>query len=206
MNTFWKAFVGLLLIGVVVSLVTLFNDSEPVGSENLVGLGLPDFAAPLASGTLEGDSNIYTPAQAKAAKSVAACDVELFGAFVSCRDLKDKAVLLFWNSTKDECVDQVTTLDRFARANPAIDTVAISIDQKESVVREFVAGKQWKLPIAIDRDGAVAGLYAVAGCPSTFFVDRGAITGVKLGVLSAGQLAAGVKVTSESSGETGSSR
>ena len=60
MTTFWKVVIALLAIGVVVSLVTLFTGSRPVGSENLIGTPLPDFAAPLASGTQNADANIYT--------------------------------------------------------------------------------------------------------------------------------------------------
>jgi hypothetical protein len=194
MNTFWKVFIGLLAIAAVVSLVTLYHGSGPVGSENLIGQALPEFAAPLASGTQAGDANIYTAAQAKGVKSTAACDVELPEVFNSCRDLKGDAILMFWNSTKGECVGDVSTLDAFASAHPKVNAAAVAFDQKEAEVRKFVGGKPWKLPIPIDRDGAVAGMYAVAGCPSTFFAHDGTITEVKLGVLSAEQLARGLTV------------
>lgn len=202
MNTFWKAFIGLLAIAVIVSLATLFNNSRPIGSENLVAKPLPGFAAPLAAGSQNGDSNIYTPAQAKAARSVAACDVELPGVFNSCRDLTGSSIVLFWNTTKSECVRQVSALDDFLAANPKADGVAVAFDQKESEVRQFVSGRGWKLPVAIDRDGAVAGLYAVAGCPSTFFVKDGTVSAVELGVLTQRQLAAGLK---KRAGATGAS-
>lgn len=195
MNTFWRAFIGLLAIGVVISLVALMDNSRPIGSENLVGKPLPDFAAPLASGTQEGDANIYTPAQAKAAKSVAACDVDLPDVFVSCRDLKGEAVLTFWNTTKPECVKQVDVLDGFAGKNRDVETAAVAFDQGESTVRAFTKGRDWSIPLPIDRDGAAAGLYAVAGCPSTFFIRDGAITGVKLGTLSASEIASRLGAT-----------
>lgn len=193
MNAFWKVFIALLAIGIFVSLWTLFNGSRPVGSENLVGKPLPDFAAPLASGTQNADANVYTPAQAKALKSTAACDVNIPGAFNSCRDLKGDAVLTFWNTTKSECVRDVATLNDFAESHPDTNVVAVAFDQKESEVRKFMKTKDWKLPVAIDRDGAVAALYSVAGCPSTYFVHDGEITGVKLGVLSAAQLTQGLE-------------
>lgn len=193
MNTFWKVFLGLLTIAVIVSLVTLFNGARPVGSENLVGLALPDFAAPLASGTQNADANVYTPAQAQAAKSTAACDVDIPGAFNSCDDLKGESIVIFWNTTKSECAGQVAQLNQFVQKNPNVSAVAVAFDQSESSVREFVKSKAWKIPVAIDRDGAVAGLYAVAGCPSTFFAENGEITGVKLGKLTDAQLEAGIK-------------
>lgn len=202
MNTFWKVFLGLLAIGVVVSLVTLFNGSRPVGSENLVGLALPDFAAPLASGTLTGDSNVYTPAQAKAAKATAACDVELAGAFNSCDDLKGESIVAFWNTTKDECVQQIALIDDYVAAHAEVSAVAVAFDQSAESVRKFMAGKDWKIPVAIDSDGAVAALYAVAGCPSIFFAEDGTISGVKLGTQTEAQIEAGLKKSAPVTGST----
>jgi hypothetical protein len=193
MNTFWRVLIALLAIGAVVSLVTLLGGERPIGSENLIGHALPDFAAPLASGKLEGDANIYTRPQARAADSTAACDVELPGAFVSCRDLGDPAVLMFWNSTRSECVAQLGTLERFSAVNRDVSTAAVAFDRAESEVREFLSGHKTRLPVPIDRDGAVAGLYAVAVCPTTFFVRGGEIVGVKLGRLSEEQLRQGLK-------------
>lgn len=192
MTTFWKVVIALLAIGIVVSMVTLFAGSRPVGSENLVGTPLPDFAAPLASGDSSADANIYTEAQAKVADSTAACDVDVPGAFNSCRDLTGSATVMFWNSTKAECVSEVEELDAFARSNPDVNVVAVAFEQSVEDVRKFMATKDWRLPVAIDSDGAVAGLYAVAGCPSTFFVRDGQVTGVKLGALSSAQLKAGL--------------
>ncbi|MFT4048737.1 MAG: hypothetical protein QM648_02760 [Solirubrobacterales bacterium] len=202
MKTFWRVFLGLLVIGIIVSLVTLFHGNRPVGSENLVGHALPDFAAPLASGTQNADSNIYTPAQAKAVHSTAACDVDLPGVFNSCRDLKGHAVLVFWNSTKSECVGQVDTLDAFSKANPDVSVAALAFDQSEGKVRSVASERGWKLPVPIDRDGAVAGLYAVAGCPTVYFSDRGTITGVKLGVLTQQQLEQGLEKRAGATGVT----
>lgn len=193
MNAFWKVFVALLAIGVVVSLWTLFNGSRPVGSENLIGKPLPDFAAPLASGTQNADANVYTPDQAKAAQSTAACDVEIPGAFNSCRDLRGDAILTFWNTTKSECARDVAALNEFAAAHPDVNVAALAFDQNEQQVRKFMTTKVWKFPVPIDRDGAVAALYSVAGCPSTYFIHDGEITGVKLGVLSAAQLTQGLE-------------
>lgn len=200
MNTFWKVFLGLLAVGIVFSLVTLFNGSRPVGSENLVGLPLPPFAAPLASGTLEGDANVYTAAQAKAVKSTAACDVHIQGAFNSCESLKGESIVMFWNTTKGECAQDVAILDAYVGNRRDVSAVALAFDQSEEQVRKFVANRGWQMPVAIDRDGAVAALYAVAGCPTTFFAEDGVVTGVKLGTLSDAQLEVGVR---ESAGATG---
>src|SRR5689334_20735400 len=121
MGTFWKVFIAVLAIAIFVSLMTLFHGSKPVGSENLIGRPLPDFAAPLANSDLDGDSNIFTPQTAKAAHSTAACDVKLAGSVTSCKALSGDAVLLFWNSTKSECVKQVSTLNAWAMKHPKVN-------------------------------------------------------------------------------------
>lgn len=194
MNGILKAALALLLIGALVSLFTLFRGDRPIGSENLIGKPLPGFAAPLATGSLEGDSNVYTAAQAKQVDATPACDVELDGSFNSCESLmKGDAVITFWNPTKDNCIADIDTLDRFAAANKDVHVAAVSFDKPKSDVAPVAAKQGWRIPVAVDRDGAVAGLYAVAGCPTTFFARDGKITGVELGVLSADQLAEGLK-------------
>lgn len=190
---FWKALIGLLAIGAVVSFVMLTDDSRPIGSENLIGRPLPGFAAPLASGVQDADSNIYSPAEARAAHSVAACDVHLPGVFNSCRDLTGSAILTFWNTTKGQCAAQVAQLDRLAARSKTLNVAAVAFDQSAAEVREYLSSRKWTLPVPIDRDGAVAGLYAVAGCPSTFFIRGGTVTGVKLGRLTDQQLLQGLR-------------
>lgn len=188
MNLWLKAALGALVVAIAISLVSLYGGSRPVGAENLVGRELPQFAAPLAAGTLDGDANIYTAAQARAAGAEAPCAVKLPGAFNSCRDLKGGAIVSFFNITKPECVTQTSLLDNYLREHPQVDGVAVAFDQPESAVRAVVRREHWKLPVAIDRDGAVSALYAVAGCPTTFFVRDGVVGGVWLGKLSAEQL------------------
>lgn len=193
MTTLWRALIGLIAIGAVLSLVTLFNGSRPVGAENLVGRPLPGFAAPLAEGSVDGDANIYTAEQAKVARSVAACDVRLKGVFNSCRDLEGDAILTFWNTTRGECARQVAVVDGVVRSEKNVTAAAVAFDQESSVVRDFVAGRNWKIAVPIDRDGAVAALYAVAGCPTTFFIHDGTVEAVELGTLSPAELERGLR-------------
>jgi hypothetical protein len=47
----------------------------------------------------------------------------------------------------------------------------------------------WRQPVAIDRDGAVANLYGVGGCPTTIFARAGGrVATTKLGNLTEDQL------------------
>lgn len=205
MNGLLKAALGLLVVASVIALITLFSGNRPVGSENLVGRPAPAFAAPLASGSASGDSNVYTEAQARAADSVAACDVRMPGVFNSCRDLKGTAILSFWNTTKPECVAQVDRLDGWAEEHENVAVAAVAFDQSEAEVRKKVKQEGWSLAVPIDRDGATAGFWAVAGCPTTFLIRNGEVKSVKLGELSEdalSQLTAGVSSTVTSGGST----
>ncbi|MGB0873310.1 MAG: peroxiredoxin family protein [Solirubrobacterales bacterium] len=188
MNAFWKGVTALLVIAVVVSLVTLFGGSRPVGSENLIDRPLPAFAAPLALGELDGDANVFTEAQAEAEDATAACDVTLPDAFNSCKELDGRAIIVFWNATKPECIEQVNVLQDVVAQNPKLNVVAVAFNNSKPDVAEVVRRQGWTLPVAVDRDGAVASLYAVTGCPSVFWSEDQQTTTVKLGTQTAKQL------------------
>lgn len=173
---------GGLAIAAVVSLVMLFSGRGPVGSENLLGKSLPDFAAPLATSDLDGDSNIYTPEQAEVADVTAACDVKVEGSVTSCKALTGEALLVFFNSTREECVEQVQTLDAYAAENPRANVLAVAFEEEKQPVADLVEDRGWNIPVAVDRDGALASLYSVTGCPTLFAATNGEITAVKLGV------------------------
>lgn len=182
-----------LVGGVMFSLFTLLGGDRPIGSENLIGRPLPEFAAPLAGSGIDGDANIYTAAEAKTGNLKAACNVKLAGTINSCDDLRGAAVLLFWNTTKPECIEQVTRLQKRLAKDIGVDTISIAFDNTMAQATEAFNKNAWKQPVAVDPDGAVAGRYSVAGCPSTFFAQDGIITGVKLGLMTDQQLAAAVE-------------
>lgn len=188
MSTLWKGITAVLVIAVLVSLATLYGGSKPIGSENLIDRELPAFAAPLADGSLDGDANVYTAAQAKAEDATAACDVELKGSFNSCKELPGDAIIVFWNSTKPECVEQVDRLETAATKKPDLNVVAVAFENDKSEAAAAQQQNGWQIPVAVDRDGAVASLYAVTGCPSVFWAKNQQTTAVKLGLQTVEQL------------------
>jgi hypothetical protein len=61
--------------------------------------------------------------------------------------------------------------------------------KKRDQVRALVAERDWRQPVGIDRDGAVANLYRVGGCPTTIFARAGGqVATTKLGNLTEDQL------------------
>ena len=192
MRTAGKVVLAVLAIGVLVSLVTLSRGSRPVGSENLIGKPLPDFAAPLAGSGIDGDANVYTAAQAKAAKAKAACDVRIKGSINSCDGLRGAAVLVFWNSKKGECTTQLDNLQTALAKHRKLRVIAVASGDSMASATAAVNRQTWSFPVAVDPDGAVGTLYSAPGCPSVFFAQDGVIRGVKLGLQSAAQLGAAI--------------
>jgi hypothetical protein len=67
-------------------------------------------------------------------------------------------------------------------------------------VRELVRQRGWKLPVGYDRDGAVAALYRVGGCPTFAYVyPGGTLESAGAGELTANQLSARVERLLEAS-------
>jgi AhpC/TSA family len=179
---------GLLLAAVVV--VALLSKVGDDGGSGTLGLDerpprwpLPEFAVPLATEEdLEGDANVaqddcetsQVPCPADARRTPA-CQVELAGAIRVC-DLFDRpSVLSFWFSKGgDECVDQQDVLDRlYARYRGRVRFLSLNVRDDRDSVRELVRERGWRMPVGYDRDGAVARLYRVGGCPTFAYAFPG---------------------------------
>ncbi len=48
--------------------------------------------------------------------------------------------------------------------------LSLDIRDDRETVRELIRGSGWKMPVGYDRDGAVASLYRVGGCPTFAYV------------------------------------
>jgi hypothetical protein len=51
--------------------------------------------------------------------------------------------------------------------------LALDIRDDRETVRELIRRRGWAMPVGYDRDGAVAGLYRVGGCPTFAYVYPG---------------------------------
>ena len=170
------------IVGVLVVLALgyiTFNTlrTEGPGSEG-VGAGepLPRFAAPLAEGELEGDAQV-DPGKV--------CGVTGPDVLNSCRLARGgKPVALAFLATKrsKQCEEQVDVLDRVARRHPEVAFAAVGIRGEKADLAKVAA--RWQIPVAHDRDGAVANLFAVAICPTiTFARADGKVHDTSLGLV-----------------------
>lgn len=160
------------IVGVAVVLALgyiTFNTlrTEGPGSEG-VGQGepMPRFAAPLAVGALTGDAQVDPDK---------VCAVTGPDVVNSCQLARgDKPVVIAFLATRSkQCEEQIDVLDRVARRHRDVAFAAVAIrGEKADVARD---ARRWSLPVAHDRDGAVANLFAVAVCPTITFARRGGI-------------------------------
>lgn len=190
----WVAGIVMLMLIVVVLLTTAIPNRGVGVKGPTVGQPLPAFAAPLATSDFGDDSDANVFDTAKAAKSAGkqqpACALRARGILNSC-DLRKghPSVLTLIVTQGADCEPQIDRVERMRRAFPAVSFAAVMSGQKRSEAEKIVRRRGWKLPVGVDKDGAVTNLYGVGVCPTTIFSDaRGRVRRVDLGNLTEGQL------------------
>ncbi len=202
----YSILVGLIFVAIVA--VALIH-GVPGGGETL-GLdkqpsrwALPEFAVPAAAGRLEGDANVAQDNCAAASlpcpadsRRTAACQVRTPGSIRVC-DLFDRPLVIsFWFSKGGgDCVDQQDVVSQvYSRYRGHVNFLSLDIRDDRDTVRELIRGGDWKMPVGYDRDGAVASLYRVGGCPTFAYVyPGGTLESASIGNLDAGELGARIE-------------
>jgi hypothetical protein len=197
--------VGLLFAAIVV--IAVVNGRG--GGGGTLGLDrqashwpLPEFAVPLAGSSLEGDANVAQddcrtselPCPVDA-RRVPACRVGAAAAVRVC-DLFDRpSVISFWFTKGGGCVDQQDVVSKvYERYRGRVAILSLDVRDDRGSVRDLVRDHGWKMPVGFDRDGAVASLYRVGGCPTFAYVyPGGTLQSASIGDLTAGQLGARVE-------------
>lgn len=197
----YSILVGLLFVAIVA--IALIN-GVPGDNQGTLGLDeqparwpLPEFAVPAAAGELEGDANIAQDDCSAAAlpcpegsRRTPACQLRTPGAIRVC-DLFDRpAVISFWFSKGGECVDQQDVVSRvYSRYRGRVSFLSLDIRDDRDTVRELIRRRGWQMPVGYDRDGAVASLYRVGGCPTFAYVyPGGTLESAGIGNLNADEL------------------
>ncbi|HEU4392187.1 MAG TPA: TlpA disulfide reductase family protein [Solirubrobacterales bacterium] len=163
---------------------------------------LPEFAVPAAAGELEGDANVaQDDCESSAvpcpedARRTPACRIATAGAIRVC-DLFDRPLVIsFWFSRGGDCERQQDVVSAvYERYRGRVNFLSLNVRDDRDTVRELVRLRGWKLPVGYDRDGAVAGLYRVGGCPTfAYAYPGGTLESADIGELTAGQLTAHVE-------------
>ncbi len=199
--------VGLIFLAViaVAAIRTLGGD----GGGGTLGLDrqpthwpLPEFAVPAAAGPLEGDANVAQDNCESSeipcpedARRLPACRIETEGAIRIC-DLFDRPLVIsFWFAEGGECEAQQDVVDAvYERYRERVNFLSLNVHDDRDGVRETIREHGWGLPVGYDRDGAVASLYRVGGCPTFAYVyPGGTLESASIGELTVAQLSARVE-------------
>ena len=100
---------------------------------------------------------------------------DLQGQAVRLSAYRGKVVVLnFWATWCPPCVEEMPSLNSFARifASQGVVVVAVSVDDDERALRRFVADHQLEMVILRDPGRQVATLYQTYMYPETYILDR----------------------------------
>jgi peroxiredoxin len=177
------------LIAVAVAGANALRSKGPGALGPTSGGSLPVFAAPLATGPLDGDANIKIKAN-QPGKTMA-CDVREAGAVNVC-DLRRKPVVMTFMFTRlADCAPQFDRVEHVRASFPQVNFVGVIIREPKASAAQLVRKHGWGFPVVVDRDGQVSNIYGIGGCPTTVFASKGGkVRATRLGKLSEAQLKA----------------
>lgn len=186
--------------------VAAFNSALDLGGDGDLLRGpppgsiLPDFAAPLATGSLEGDANVRQRAGEgdDAAGARPACEVR-GPQIVNVCELRERPLVLTFIVTRGtDCATQLGALERVRREYPGVAFAAVVSGSDREDVAELVRERDVTMPVAVDPDGVLVNLFRVGVCPTTVIAERGGrVREARLGNLDESRLRAAARGLSE---------
>lgn len=199
--------VGLLFLAIVV--VATVHTIEGGGGGETLGLDqlparwpLPEFAVPIGVSQLEGDANVAQddcetsslPCP-ESSRRTPACRIHVAGAIRVCDLFGKPSVISFWFTKGSGCADQQDVVQQaFERYRGRVGFLSLDIRDDRDALRELIRQHGWTMPVGYDRDGAVAGLYRVGGCPTFAYVyPGGTLQSASIGDLTGAQLSGHVE-------------
>jgi thiol-disulfide isomerase/thioredoxin len=112
-------------------------------------------------------------------------DLELLNGDRTAPDqLRGQPVLLdFWATWCGPCVASLPEMIELHREfDGKIHFVAMNVQEEAEQVARFLEGRQWQLPVALDRDGAITRAFGVNGIPCVVILDaQGIVRHIQVG-------------------------
>ena len=187
----WIVGIGMLMIlGVVLIRNTLPHKGEGTLGPR-PGRVAPAFAVPLVTSNLEGDANVCQRGRCSHNSGpVPACRIRSSGVLNVCQLRRRPMVLTFVFDKGADCNPQVDRVQSVSRGFPGVSFAVVYFSHKDrDELRAIVERRGWRMPVGVDRDGAVANLYGVGVCPTTVFSRAGGkVAATMLGELTDRQL------------------
>jgi hypothetical protein len=167
----YVALLGVLLV-VAFTLHTAFSSHR--GAAGLrAGSRIPPFAAPLAIGGPAGEANVATrPDEGQAGKRPA-CSVRGAGILNICQLYEHRPVVLALFFDAGSCAGVLDDLQRLSPLYPQVAFAAVAVREDAGSVARIVRSKRLTIPVGVDPDGRVGGLYTMVSCPQITLIHRG---------------------------------
>lgn len=187
----WVVGIAFLILIIVVGINSLPHAGEGLKGPR-VGSVIPAFAAPLATGSLNGDVNLKSTG--KQPGHTLACDVHLRGALNGCDLRKRPSVIVFAGTRGANCLPGFDRIERVRKAFPQVAFAGILIRMGHDDAAKTVRKGGWGFPIAYDRDGQLTNVYGIGVCPATVFARKGGrVVTTSLGRVTDAQLRAQIR-------------
>lgn len=174
-----------IAVGVVFLAVIVFAGVNAVRNSGEAVLGpeegrrVPLFAAPIATGALDGDANVDQGEVVGRRRVGSACQVEGSRRDVLriCDYFDQPLVIVFWFKRGcGTCRPQLDAVERVRRRVPGVHFIGVDVVDSKENARKEVVENGWRFPMAFDRDGAVSQIYGIGGGPTLVFAYPGGIT------------------------------
>ena len=169
-------YVVVLAIVILLAITVNTLTTKPNGAKGVqVGHRLPPFAVPLALSKLSGDADVATRADQGSAGRVPAC-AERGAQILNVCQLYERAPLvlaLFVDA--GSCPAILGDMQALAASFPAVHFAGVAIKPDRGALRRLVRSRHLSIPIGVDRDGVLVGLYKVASCPQISFALPGGV-------------------------------
>jgi len=145
------------------------------------GTDIRAFAAPLVLSELDGDANVATPDNLGDAGEVPACSIDRPDVLTVCPD-GHPLVLGFYFTRGSDCAGSFDAMEKLQARYPKLRFAGVIVRGDRDEARKTVREHGWTFDVAYDRDGAVANVYGVPGCPQVVLADgKGHVSETLLG-------------------------
>jgi hypothetical protein len=139
------------------------------------GAPAPPFAAPYAIGGPPGEVDIATRADEGQAGRVPACSERGPSILNICQLYERGPVVLALFFDAGSCARTLDELQRLVPEFPQVSFAAVAVKEGAASVARLVRSRRVSLPVGVDGDGRLGGLYGMVSCPQITFIYPGGI-------------------------------
>jgi hypothetical protein len=139
------------------------------------GVRVPPFAAPFAIGGPPGEVDVATHAGEGLRGKLPACSVRGPAVLNICQLYERGPVVLALFFDVGSCPGILDDLQRLSSMFPRVGFAAVAVKEGAASVARMVRSKRLSVPVGVDTDGRLAGLYTMVSCPQVTFVYPGGV-------------------------------